>query len=612
MQNKPEFSCDAIIVNYNAGPLLAEAIASLLLQQVSRIIVVDNASTDGSLALAEKLPANGALTVIRNERNLGFAAACNLGARASSARRLLFLNPDCTMAPGALQSLLTVLDSSPDIGMAGGFLCNPDGTEQAGGRRVFPTPRRAFIRAFGLSILAEVFPHLFSDFLLHRELLPSTPITVEAISGACMLVKREVVEQVGLWDEGYFLHCEDLDWCMRFQQHGYRVVFVPDAPVIHRQGACSRSRPFFVEWHKHQGMLRFYHKFFRRNYPSALMGLVTLGVWLHFVVVVIGHGFQLARQHFMARTAPALFPASRGHTVPNADFSPATPAANVVILTGATSQIASFLLPKLFARGYAVHALSRKRSHAAEQPGVIWHCTDIEEGQLPPIRGETLIHLAPLPLLPPLLSKLAVGPLKRVIAFGSTSRFSKQNSLDPDERALALGLMEAERSLAEFCEPRGIAWTVFRPTLIYGCGMDKNVAVITRFIRRFGFFPVIGETQGLRQPVHADDLAGACVAIMENPAAFNRAYDLSGGETLSYRAMVERIFQAEGKKPRFLAIPLSLFRSAMETASWWPGYRYLSGEMARRMAMDLCFDHAEATRDFGYAPRQFEPPRPAG
>ena len=97
-----------------------------------------------------------------------------------------------------------------------------------------------------------------------------------------MLVKRQAVEDVGLWDEGYFLHCEDLDWCMRFRQKGWKILFVPEARITHALGACSRSRRVFVEWHKHKGMVRFYGKFFRHQYPGALMWLVTLGVWLRF------------------------------------------------------------------------------------------------------------------------------------------------------------------------------------------------------------------------------------------------------------------------------------------------------------------------------------------
>jgi GT2 family glycosyltransferase len=275
--------CDVVIVNYNAGKLLSSCVASAVAEEAGRVIVVDNASIDQSLVeLQKNFPAAPWLRIFKNDKNLGFAKGCNIGARSGNGRYLLFLNPDSILESGALARMIAVLENHDSIGMVGGFLCGSDGLEQPGARRVFPTPRRAFLRAFGLSRLAKFFPGLLLDFLLHREPLPSTPVPVEAISGACMLVKRDAVADVGLWDEGYFLHCEDLDWCMRFRQKGWKILFVPDAKVVHHKGGCSHSCPIFVEWHKHRGMVRFYRKFFRHQYPGVLMWLVVLGVWVRF------------------------------------------------------------------------------------------------------------------------------------------------------------------------------------------------------------------------------------------------------------------------------------------------------------------------------------------
>jgi hypothetical protein len=142
---------------------------------VRHVFVVDNDSHDESLTYLETSISDERVRIIRNGNNLGFAAACNLGACASAADTLLFLNPDSVLAPGALRRMIEVLESNPSIGMVGGLLCNPDGSEQPGGRRVFPTPRRAFMRTFGLSHLGKWFPSLFSDFLLHMEPLPLAP-----------------------------------------------------------------------------------------------------------------------------------------------------------------------------------------------------------------------------------------------------------------------------------------------------------------------------------------------------------------------------------------------------------------------------------------------------
>ncbi|UJP05252.1 MAG: glycosyltransferase family 2 protein [Nitrosomonas sp.] len=278
-----------IIINYNAGDLLIECVAAAL-KQTRQIIVVDNASSDSSLQTLEtQFGGTDALTIIRSDHNIGFAAGCNRGIAASTQPYLLFLNPDCILSSGALLHMVAAMESSPRIGMAGGYLANPDGTEQGGGRRAIPTPWRAFVRAFGLYRLEKLWPRLFFDFHLHRQPLPPKPIEVEAVSGALMLVRREAINDVGTWDEGYFLHCEDLDWCIRFRQRGWKIIFVPDAPATHFKGVCSHTRPFFVAWHKHRGMLRFYRKFFRRQYPGVMMGIITVAVWLRFCVAVLGH-----------------------------------------------------------------------------------------------------------------------------------------------------------------------------------------------------------------------------------------------------------------------------------------------------------------------------------
>ncbi len=272
-----------IIVNYNAGEFLRSCVDSLLNCPLeTEVIVVDNASTDDSLDALAGLPN---VQIIKNATNVGFATACNIGIRVASAPFLLFLNPDCFFEPDTLIRLLEAMRFVERVGMVGGLLVNPDGTEQAGGRRAIPTPWRSFVRAFGLARFADRWPRLFFDFHLHKQPLPNHNIEVEAISGACMMVRREAIQDVGEWDERYFLHCEDLDWCMRFRQKGWKILFVPSARVTHALGVSSRSRPIFVEWHKHKGMIRFYRKFFRRQYPALLMGLVIVGVWLRFGLV---------------------------------------------------------------------------------------------------------------------------------------------------------------------------------------------------------------------------------------------------------------------------------------------------------------------------------------
>ncbi len=288
-------ACDVVIVNFNAGLLLKDAVATALQSlAVSHVFVIDNASTDGSLDSLSSVRDNR-LSVICNAANLGFAAGCNIGLTRATAEHVLLLNPDCWILEGAIERLRQVLVSSESVGMVGPLLLNPDGSEQAGGRRAVPTPRRAVMRAFGLGGLRRFFPGAFSDFLLHLEPLPAEPIEVEAISGACMMVRGAAIAAVGLLDEQYFFHCEDLDWCMRFHQQGWTILFVPDAKVIHYRNVSGSQRPLATEWYKHSGMIRFYRKFLRKEYPAPLNYLVMAGVWIRFLAVA-GHLLLFGRR----------------------------------------------------------------------------------------------------------------------------------------------------------------------------------------------------------------------------------------------------------------------------------------------------------------------------
>ncbi|QDT43053.1 N-acetylglucosaminyl-diphospho-decaprenol L-rhamnosyltransferase [Gimesia alba] len=280
--SRPQVS--VIIVNFNSADKLHLCVESLLNVNANLdVVIVDNASMDDSLARMNSAYGEDCrIRIIQNQENLGFAVACNIGARHVTGDYLFFLNPDCKVEEDSIIKLIACLDEDSQVGMVGGLLLNSDGSEQVGGRRAVPTPWRSLVRVFRLSCLSNRYPRLFSDFNLHLQPLPDQPIEVEAISGACMMVPRKAYEDVGGLDEGYFLHCEDLDWCMSFWKHGWKVKFVPDAKISHFQGACSRSRRVFVEWNKHKGMMRFYKKHFRHQYPGVLMWFVSVGVWLRF------------------------------------------------------------------------------------------------------------------------------------------------------------------------------------------------------------------------------------------------------------------------------------------------------------------------------------------
>jgi nucleoside-diphosphate-sugar epimerase len=207
------------------------------------------------------------------------------------------------------------------------------------------------------------------------------------------------------------------------------------------------------------------------------------------------------------------------------------------------------------------------------------------------------------------LQRLVELGMKRLIAFSSTSRLTKGASPEPAEREVVERLAQGEATIVDFCPKHGVAYTILRPTLIYDEGQDENVSRIASLIRKLGFFPVCGPATGLRQPVHARELARAAVQALPAQAAFDQSYNLSGGEALTYRAMVERIFRGLGRKPLIVSLPLEVWGFALGVLDWLRPNKTLKRNinMAARMNVDLWFDHAPASHDFGYAPGPFAP-----
>lgn len=279
--------CSVIIVNFNGGELLTECVRSVLNSTVQvQVLVSDNGSSDDSIQYLENNIRDERLLVHLNHANLGFATGSNNVVAAATGDYLLFLNPDCLVQQDVLEYMIEKMEEQPDVGMSGCLILNTDGSEQPGCRRRVPTPWRTLVRSFYLD---KFFPghSRFQNVFMHKLPLPEQAENVEAISGAFMLVRRQAMEDVGLMDEGYFLHCEDLDWCMRFRARGWKILFVPEVEIIHAKGVCSDSRPIRVEWHKHKGMVRFYRKFFRHQYPHVLMWCVIASIWLRFTAVAM-------------------------------------------------------------------------------------------------------------------------------------------------------------------------------------------------------------------------------------------------------------------------------------------------------------------------------------
>ncbi|MEA2082825.1 MAG: glycosyltransferase family 2 protein [Thermodesulfobacteriota bacterium] len=275
-----------IIVNFNAGRILSDTVESVLSSSFPvQVIVSDNGSIDGSIEfLRQKFAGENRLVIIENGTNLGFAKGCNIGLPYATGEYILYLNPDCFVERDTIERMGQIMREYPEAGMAGCLIKGLDGIEQGGCRRSVPTPWRTFVRIFQLSKLLPNHPR-FRSFVMTHSPLPDKPVYIEAISGAFMFLRRKALDEIGPLDESYFLHCEDLDWCMRFNQSNWKILFVPNVAVTHALGICSVGRPIRVLWHKHTGMIKFYRKFFRHQYRGSFMWLVISAVWIRFALL---------------------------------------------------------------------------------------------------------------------------------------------------------------------------------------------------------------------------------------------------------------------------------------------------------------------------------------
>lgn len=276
-----------VIVNFNAGKVLADCVAATLASSVPvSVTVADNASTDGSLDhLARQVGDDPRLEIIRNPDNPGFSRAVNQAVRGAGEPYVLVLNPDCVPDADAIECLASALDDDPEAAVAGAWVTNDEGRVQKGTWRQFPDPWRSLMTVTGLHRISGTAPSLAGVDLKDRE-PPGETIRVDAVSGACLMLRTSLAERVGYYDEGYAMHCEDLDLMYRLSALGHHCLLVPSARAVHAGGISSASRPWWVHRQKHAGMQRYFRKFQAASYPVPVRVLVYAGIWAHYVATL--------------------------------------------------------------------------------------------------------------------------------------------------------------------------------------------------------------------------------------------------------------------------------------------------------------------------------------
>ncbi len=277
-----------------------------------------------------------------------------------------------------------------------------------------------------------------------------------------------------------------------------------------------------------------------------------------------------------------------------------------VIVTGASNQIGAYLIPQLLANHQTVFGLSRssRPPWIAEHKNLRWVQHDLQE-PLELRDAHLLVQAGPLDLSVKLFA--ANRQISRVMAFSTTSVITKAQSLDPKERRLVEVISEAESALVETAEARRAPYLICRPTIVYGAGLDQGLSNIARMLRRFPVFPLPFGGGGRRQPVHAQDLADlACGWILGESDAIG-TYATPGGETLTYRQMVQRIRNSMDRGARIATVPAWVLKATLGTAHRLGKMRSITSAMLDRMREDLVFDGSPAQVDLAFQPRPFQP-----
>jgi N-acetylglucosaminyl-diphospho-decaprenol L-rhamnosyltransferase len=244
----------AVVVNFEAGPLLARCVASLLADTSAgpmELVVVDNRSRDGSIAeLAETHPE---VHVVRAPGNVGYARAANLGIAATKAPIVAVMNPDTIVHPGTAEALVSRLEREPRLAVCGPRLRNPDGSDYPSARTLPSIPV-----AIGHGLLGLWWPaNRFTTRYRQLDADPGVPRLVDWVSGAAIWLRRRALDDVGGWDERYFMYLEDTDLCWRLRNSGWEVAYEPAGVVVHVQGASASRRPYRMLLEHHRSAWRF-------------------------------------------------------------------------------------------------------------------------------------------------------------------------------------------------------------------------------------------------------------------------------------------------------------------------------------------------------------------
>ena len=586
-----------IFVNYNSGEFLAESVLNLKsLSDEVEIIVVDNGSSDKS---ADYLGADKSVKLVCVGENLGFGAAANIGAQLAVGKYLLFLNPDAFPLPGTIAKMANHLDFSLGSGACGAFIVDFQGREQNGGRRRDPN----LIRSLG-KVASAVFSKLrLPTFDLTLDPLPTLPTPVDAVSGSCMMVRADIHHHIDGFDEAFFLHFEDLDYCRRIRDAGWGVDFLPAAPAFHYQGGSVGVPEGIMARHK-QASLRRYLKKFSRSRPIVL----SLQMSILFVFERVGLLILGVSRKMRSETDPLSSGIAKFRRIISGSQS-------VVLILGGRSEIGTPLCGRLNAAGINVVSVSRFEREAADFPRTSVVHPELFKRNLVANRIHIIgiVSLCPIWELQAYEQSFATLGCDRIpwIVFSSTSVLTRESEISSNPNGTVARLKSGEEWLS--CRRRlsESKTLLARPTIIYGGKYNKNINRFKQISIYTRVAPQLKFASGSRCPVHADDLAEWIVALLKKyttaPNGGLIIAKVQGGEVLTFQEMVSRTFRSSGVTTRAISLSRSAFPFVSFLVGRIPFLPKIPSNLVERLERDFVFDNRDAQAQAPTSMRFFHP-----
>lgn len=619
MQNQislfKEFNYDVtvVIVSYHTGAALWRALDSVLAQEgLNELILIDNGnSAHTRQRLVKKNMTEPRLKVLSGHGNTGLYQGYNIGAERAKGQYILFLSPEAVLPHDFLLRTIDAYQKHPQSWIASCRVTDALGNEKPESRRNILSPGTLISEHTGLY---KFFPKLLPRLYLHKKAPLSSPTEDIAPNAMCLLIENNRFKQLGGFNEAYFYAQGDMDLFIRIKDMGGKSIYIPQLSIIDFR-TTSRSNSIKASFFALRDTKRYFKYHFAKEYLPGVILVFNMCLNASWFIKAL---WRLLSKPFSAkkpiiqkeseRCAKFLASYKDFENIENPipkgtlyDLSQRTP----ILLAGAHTDIGLCILRRLLAADLDVVALYHRHVIDFDHPKLTWLQADLAEQTqgLKNFYPRMLIYADDIRLLPDHLEQFAQLGVKRIVAIASAYVFRLLTSGNKALNAEAKSYVLAEGDIVRTSPVLDIDTTILRAGMTYGMGSDDNISAITRFVKRFGFIPLLPSANGKRQPIHCDDVAINAISLINQKESFGRTYNITGNDTLTYSEIVTNIFKAAGKKPRIFYCKSLYFISKI--LSPFSTLKSFNSYAIKRVNQDITFDKDKLPEALAITQRPF-------